>query len=144
MRKIFTKQFNGLKIVAGPTEVEEVSVASWLAQEDIEIVGVSGHVLNVQPDENDGHAFIQVELSQTAVILSDGGILVVNAAEHWNTAPAGVAETNANVAVAFPAGYAIPVKEEGHLYINIRSENKTAGFSTFRWGFIVYYTKKGH
>ena len=143
-KRIFTKQIGGLKIVSGATEVEDNAVTSWLAQDDIEVLGVTGYCLSTVPSENDGWAFIEVELSQTGELFKDGSIMTVCAQEGWNTTPAGVTQCNGHQAIAFPTGSAIPIKEEGHLYINMRSENKTAGMSTFRWGFTVYYTKKGY
>ncbi len=143
-KRIFTKETSGLKIVSGATEVEENAIVSWLMQEDIEVLGATGYCISVLPSENDGWAFLEVELSQAGVLSEDGAILRVAGQEGWNTTPAGVTQCSGHNAIAFPAGFTIPVKEEGHLYINMRGENKTAGFSTFRWGFIIYYTKKGY
>ncbi len=142
-KRIFTKPFTGIQIVAGPTEVEVPASQSWLAQEDIEVVGVSGWALNTVPDENDGFAYLIVELSQTGDLDQPGSILKLCAQEGWNTVPQGIHTANAHNAVVFPAGFTIPVKEEGHLYINMKYENKSAGISTFQFGFIVYYTKRG-
>ena len=143
-KRIFTKTFEGMQIVAGGVETEENGVQSWLAQDDIEVLGVSGHALCTQPDENDGFSYLVAELSQTGVLGQDGAILKVLAQEGWNTVPQGIHAVAGHVTIAFPAGATIPVKEEGHLYINLRFNNKSAGMSVFRYGFIVYYTKKGY
>ncbi|GAI54173.1 unnamed protein product, partial [marine sediment metagenome] len=69
-------------------------------------------------------------------------ILMAQAGEGWNTAPAGISQDNGNVTVRFPAGLAIPVREEGYLFINATGWGKSAGDSAYYWEVIVYYIKK--
>ncbi|GAH95342.1 unnamed protein product [marine sediment metagenome] len=141
-RRIFTKVFSQMVSLTGVAPTSEPADLSWLVQEDIEVIGASISIQNQTPSENDGNAFCEVELSQVGIRSQDGAILAGKAEEWWNTAPAGIAITNCNVAVTFPQGFAIPVKEEGYLYINGYGSGKTAGTSVFLYKVMVYYTKK--
>ncbi len=142
-KRIFTKVFSGEVSAVGPLVVDEGALAAWLIQyESIEVIGALGCIQLDAPSNNDGTSFAIIELSQVGVFGLDAAILAVSAAEHWNTAPAGISQAGGNVAVAFPSGSAIPVKEEGYLYINSRVVGKSAGVSVYNWEVIVYYTKK--
>lgn len=142
-KRIFTKSFQGAVTVTGSVEEPQNALAIWLLQEDIEIIGAEITLGSLMPSENDGFALCELELSQTGVWAEDGNILKAHAGEGWNTTPAGIDQANANVVITFPQGLAIPVKEEGHLYINASGRNKTAGASVFKYEVIVYYTKRG-
>ncbi|MBA7589215.1 hypothetical protein ES708_31296 [subsurface metagenome] len=48
---------------------------------------------------------------------------------------------NGNVSINFPSGVAIPVKEEGYLFVNAKAVGKSAGTSGYSFGVTVYYTK---
>ncbi|MBA7712688.1 hypothetical protein ES703_121675 [subsurface metagenome] len=144
MRRIFTKVWNGFVAVQTTDELTENGYRSWLAQEPIEIIGASMSIVNKIPSENDGFAFLGLELSQVGLIGQDGAILKCAAEEGWNTTPAGVDKVGGHIAVTFPAGYTVPVKEEGYLYLNLEMIGKSAGASVFEFEVIIYYTKKGH
>ncbi|MBA7551992.1 hypothetical protein ES705_44543 [subsurface metagenome] len=142
-KRIFTKVFSGSVIVAAaPTD--EGAWESWLIQyEAIEVIGAQAKILSTMPSENDGFAYAEVELSQVGVRRQEGAILSVAAGEGWNTTPAGINQVNGHQVVTFPAGFAVPVKEEGYLYINTGGRGKSAGDSVFEYEVIVFYTKKG-
>lgn len=142
-KRIFTKVLSGTRGVVTTGVIPEGAVASWLAQEDIEVIGAEIAVVSDKPSENDGFAWCQIELSQVGIWSQDGLILKASASEGWNTTPAGVDQTNGHAIVAFPQGFAVSVKEEGYLYINTIGCGKTAGESTFYWSCIIYYTKRG-
>jgi hypothetical protein len=91
--------------------------------------------------QNDGQVWAKVELSQTAVPSRDGQILEAKAGAQWNTTPAGVCQDNGHAIVTFPAGYTIPVKEEGYLHVNFDAQGKTAGMDEWRYKVIVWYIK---
>jgi len=141
-RRIFTKVFQGC--VMATTDVLEYVDAkeAHLVQEDIEVIGAEATAYSTLPSENDGWAFIEVELSQVGRVHKDGAILAVSSSEGWNTTPAGITRANGHVAIAFPSGLAIPVKEEGYLYINTVSTGKSAGTSMFNYWIAVHYIKK--
>ncbi|MBA7550596.1 hypothetical protein ES705_43115 [subsurface metagenome] len=144
-KRIFTKRFSG-RISCGfgdPAIVSKNAIESWLVQEDMEVVGASIAVGPSVPSENDGYTYCAVELSQVGIAGLDGSILTGYACEGWNTTPAGITQVAANVAISFPNGTAIPVKEEGYLYINCKFVGKSAGESFYDYGVTVYYTKKG-
>ncbi|MBA7587914.1 hypothetical protein ES708_29961 [subsurface metagenome] len=116
---------------------------SWLVQEDIEVIGAQATIYLVSPSENDGFSSVDLELSQVGIPAQDGAILSVNATEGWNTTPAGISTTNGIASVFFPPGFAVPVKEEGYLYVNSVGVGKSAGVSMYDYEIIVFYTKKG-
>ncbi|MBA7575142.1 hypothetical protein ES708_16963 [subsurface metagenome] len=140
-KRVFTKIFRGEINVelAMPTIVN--GFFSWLVQEDIELVGAEISLQNDMPSENDGFATCELELSQTGLIGGDGAILDAKAMEGWNTVPQGICNQNAHVVLVLPQGVAIPIKEEGHLYLNTRGYGKTADLSYFEYCVIIYYTK---
>ena len=142
-KRIFTKVFtNTLGAPTGDTAYN--AFESWLVQyEAIEVIGVQASVWSVAPSENDGFATCDVEVSQVGVIAQEGAILSVHAGEGWNTTPAGICREQGQLAVTFPGGFAVPVKEEGYIYINGKTVGKSAGASTFDYEVVVYYTKKG-
>jgi hypothetical protein len=142
-KKVFTKVFHGQVVASGTDRVVENAVHTWLAQEDIEVVGVQSSIVSTTPSENDGFSSAEVELSQVGVIDTDGALSKVVASDGWNTTPAGICATAGHTEVAFAPALAIPVKEEGYLYINTSSLGKTAGLSVYSYSVIVFYTKKG-
>ncbi len=139
--KVFTKVFNGVIAVSGAQDVDEPARDALLVQEDIDIIGASLTLASVVPSENDGFASCYVELSQTGITKQDGLVLGGHAMEGWNTTPAGIMVDNCNVTLVLPAGKTIPVKEEGHLYINVYRTGKSAGVSVFSYVLTVFYTK---
>ncbi|MBA7587384.1 hypothetical protein ES708_29413 [subsurface metagenome] len=141
MKKVFTKVFSGGLAVSGAQEIEKNAMVSWLAQEDIEVVAAQISLKSTQPSENDGFASVVLELSQVGVLGLDGAILVAQAGEGWNTTPAGICETNADVVLALPSGLTVPVKEEGYLFLNAMTRGKSAGMSVFGYQAIIFYTK---
>ncbi len=142
-KRIFTKVFNGAITAELAVPKTDNAIMSWLAQEDIEVVGASATIYSYQPSENDGQAEALIELSQVGIIAQDGAILQVAAHEDWNTTPAGICLTTQQATVMFPQGSAVPIKEEGYLYINAMSVGKTAGLSSFQYTVTVYYIKRG-
>ncbi len=142
-KRIFTRVYEGTVGATGTALVEEPAKESWLLQEDIEVIGAEIALINQAPSENDGFAVVFAELSQTAIRGQDGAILVGQAYEGWNTTPAGVDVIAAHPIVSFPQGFAVPVKEEGYLYVNTAYIGKSAGVSIFHYEVVVYYTKKG-
>ncbi len=143
MKRIFTKVFSGTVGAISAGTIPHNAIESWLVQEDIEVIGAEIALVNSAPSENDGFAHCAIELSQVGIFSQDGIILKGVASEGWNTVPQGLAQTNANVAVTFPDGLAVPIKEEGYLYVNAVTYGKTAGESVFSYAIIAYYTKKG-
>jgi len=144
MKRILTKVFEGYHLVAAEGVLPATgTIDKWLLQEAIEVIGAEIVIESTTPSENDGFAQLLLELSQAGAFGNDGAILAGGAGEGWNTVPQGIQGTNANVAIAFPAGYAVPVRDEGYLYINYRSRGKSANVSEFHYEVIVHYIKKG-
>ncbi|MBA7586449.1 hypothetical protein ES708_28447 [subsurface metagenome] len=142
-KRVFTRIAKGYVHAELTVEAEQTGIYSWLLQEDIEIVGVVMSLYSAIPSENDGFASVNLELSQTAEYGQAGAVASVNATEGWNTVPQGISGTSNVTVVNFPVGLSIPVKEEGHLYVNALSVGKSAGVSTFVFEVIIYYTMKG-
>ncbi|MBA7587287.1 hypothetical protein ES708_29312 [subsurface metagenome] len=143
MKRVFTKIFEEDLVVVEPSEKVVGAVWTWLIQEDIDVIAAAISIQRTTPSENDGFSFGCIELSQVGVYGQDGAILAAQAGEGWNTTPAGICEANGHAVLALPQGYAVPVKEEGYLYVNSKSRGKTAGGSEYHYQVIVYYTKKG-
>ncbi|MBA7542010.1 hypothetical protein ES705_34326 [subsurface metagenome] len=142
-KRVFTRIAKGQVQVSTSFVIEHTGVYSWLLQEDIEVVGVNMSLWCALPSENDGFASCNLELSQTAEYGQSGAIAAVSSTEGWNTTPAGICQTNGKLALNFPVGLSVPVKEEGHLYVNAEGLGKSAGTSTFSFEVIIYYTMKG-
>jgi hypothetical protein len=142
-KRVFTKVFHGQVVAEDAMVVQVNSKETWLAQEDIEVIGVQASMLNTQPSENDGMATAEVELSQVGKLDADGAIIKVVATEWWNTAPPGIGIGNGHTELSFSPTLSIPIKEEGLLYINTSCIGKTAGMSVFSYSVLVFYTKKG-
>ncbi|MBA7542381.1 hypothetical protein ES705_34702 [subsurface metagenome] len=144
-KRIFTKRFMGTVAYDSgpPPDIGFNAIDSWLAQEDIEVLGAAITVVPDSPSENDGYTWCAIELSQVGIYGQDGAILQAVAMEGWNTTPAGISVAVGNMSVSFPDGEVIPVREEGILYINSRGYGKSAGQSGYSYSVTVYYTKKG-
>ncbi|MBA7589087.1 hypothetical protein ES708_31162 [subsurface metagenome] len=140
-KKIFTKVFKNVFAAEKLGTTIFDALETWLLQEDIEVIGASAVLGNELPSENDGYSHGYVELSQVGKGGMDGALLKVTAGEGWNTAPPGICRNNGHVFVTFPAGFAVPVKEEGYLYINAEVDGKSAGVDGYGYEVIVYYTK---
>ena len=145
-RRIFTKVL-GAQVTAPtqpiPAAAPQEAIVSWLVQEDIEIIAAALMIGSQVPNENDGFAMCEAELSQTSQTRSEGIILNGVAGEGWNTTPAGIDQANCNHGVTFPQGMAIPVKEEGYVYLNAVCVGKTAATSVFDVRGTIYYIKRG-
>ncbi|GAI68393.1 unnamed protein product, partial [marine sediment metagenome] len=111
MKRIFTKVFSGVIPVETTTPSQVNALLTWLAQEDIDVIGAEALVSCGLPSENDGWSYCVVELSQVGVHGEDGVILKAVASEGWNTTPAGIVKADGHAFVTFPAGYSVPVKE---------------------------------
>jgi hypothetical protein len=143
MKRVFTKIFEDYVSASGVPPVKNDAALSWLLQEDIEVIAAVINIQCVTPSENDGFSNCVVELSQVGLFAQNGTILSGRAGEGWNTTPAGILQTNCNIAMVFEAGMAVPVREEGYLHINTEAGGKSAGISIFYYTVTVYYTKKG-
>ena len=142
MKRVFTKEFHGEATALAPGWITAPAKETWLAQEDIEVVAAELNIYISEPSENDGFGAAEIELSQVGVAEQDGVILKAVCSEGWNTTPAGITATNGHAFLSFPAGYAIPVREEGTIYLHLRVLGKSAGITMSRYGAIIYYTKK--
>lgn len=146
-KRIFTHKVDfNQKTVAAGTSLTYNADNAWLMQEDIDVIGVEIQIDMTNHVGNDGMGLAVIEVSQSGKYGEDGLIARVNGISEWNTAPAfGGARQPNQVVVMFPAGHAIPVKQEGHIYTNgyYNAVTLTAGNLTFAGTAIIYYTKKG-
>jgi len=146
-RKIFTKYFVTPPgdIAHGVTTVENAAW-SWLMQEDIEVIGAQMATEFTEMPANDGYCLSHAELSQTGIIGREGAILEAIAYAWWNTTPAGIALVAQTLSVVFPAGFTVPVKEEGYLYVNrnLNGAQLSAGTAQVMSYGQIWYVKKGH
>ncbi|MBA7591184.1 hypothetical protein ES708_33336 [subsurface metagenome] len=142
-RRIFTKYMTGEFSDQGTTWKEKLALDSWLLQEDIEVIGFQLGTKVEMADQNDNLTEVIGELSQTAIFGQDGVIGQVCGAHLWNSVPASVDRECPTSLVMFPEGLAIPVKEEGHIYLN--AIVKGAALTHAQWSAwaIIYYIKRG-
>ncbi|MBA7587194.1 hypothetical protein ES708_29212 [subsurface metagenome] len=142
MKRIFTKRFFGNVEATGTFPLVTTERAD-LQEEDIEVIGAEISLACTQRSQNDGDSSCMLEVSQTSTIRQQGCFLTGTAIEGWNTTPAGIERNTANVAVMFPDGFAVPIREEGNIYINASAWGKSAGTSTYGYDVTIFYTKKG-
>ncbi len=142
-RRIFTKYLAGTARDESSAWVENNAVASWLLQEDVEVIGFQLGTKVLIADQNDDLAEIIGELSQTGIMSQEGVVGQVAGAHLWNSVPASVDRECPVVTAMFPEGLAIPVKEEGHLYINATAKGANATHTTWIVWAVIYYTKRG-
>lgn len=146
-KRIFTHKVDfSQKTVAAGTSLTYNADTAWLMQEDIEVIGVEVQIDMTDHVANDGMGLAVIEVSQSGTYGGDGLIARVNGISEWNSVPAfGGARQPGAVVVMFPAGHAIPVKQEGYIYMNgyYNAVTLTAGNFIFAGSAIIYYTKKG-
>ncbi len=140
-RRIFTKYLSGTAMDQSQGWVEDNAIDTWLVQEDIEVIGFQLGVRALISDQNDNLAEITGELSQTGVMSQEGVIGQVQNAHYWNSVPASVDRECQAPIVMFPQGLAVPVKEEGHLYLNATCKGAIGTHMTWLVWAIIYYTK---
>ncbi len=142
-RRIFTKYMSGVTADEAEAWTEDNAIASWLIQEDIEVIGFELGTKMLIGDQNDDLGEIIGELSQTGIMSQDGVIGQVAGAHYWNSVPASVDRECPTAIAMFPQGLAIPVKEEGHLYINAAAKGAIGTHNTWVVWAVIYYTKRG-
>ncbi len=142
-RRIFTKHLSGTARDEAEAWVENNAIASWLLQEDIEVIGYQVLTEVLIADQNDDLAEIIAEVSQVGIFGQDGTIGMVSGAHLWNSIPQSVDRECPVVTAMFPEGLAIPVKEEGYIYLNAIAKGALATHTTWLVRANIYYTKRG-
>ncbi|MBA7592921.1 hypothetical protein ES708_35123 [subsurface metagenome] len=142
-KRIFTKHLSGTARDESTGWLQQDAIQSWLVQEDIEVIGFQLITQVLIADQNDDLAEIIGELSQTGLFGQEGLIGQVTGAHLWNSVPASVDRECPVVTVMFPEGLAIPVKEEGHIYINATAKGAAATHTTWLIRATIYYIKRG-
>lgn len=143
-QKVFTKNLNASLEQVGAGSSQALADASWLMEEDIEIIGIVMDAQLLSSPGNDGFSHGVGWLSQSAEAgVLEGRLAHVGAQLEWNTAPAFGTRTTQIATLMLPPGYTIQIKEEGHLYLNMNMENSGAGNCTLFVQAIVYYVKRG-
>ena len=143
-KRVFTKYMAGGHVGAAGTTTEDIGADRWTVQEDIDIIGVE--IFAVVPGEslgNDGFCDGLAEISQVGARLADGCIASVMPSAQWNTSPAAVQCHTDHVVVMLPEGHAVPIREEGTVYLNLcmYAALLSAGTPEVNAHAIVYYTK---
>jgi len=143
VKRIFTWQTAQSKAVPATSGVALQIMATFLAQEDVIIIGaaIHAHHQGTAIIGNDGIAAMGVELTPQAAFMKEGGILYAIASQIWNTTPAAVQINDQAVTIMFPEGYGIPVKEEGIINVLVEHMNSTAAIVGFVADVTLYYVK---
>jgi hypothetical protein len=114
---------------------------SFLAEEDIVVVGSKlGCFCNV-PNENDGLGQFYCELSQNGIPEKPGMINQAMAFDYWNTSPAGVQTSPETNVIMFPEGRGVSLREGESIYLHAHGYGKTAGDCSFIMNAILFYVK---
>ena len=142
-KRIFTKYMAGATADEAEAWIEDNALDTWLMQEDIGVIGFQLGARAMISDQNDNLAEIVGELSQAGLMSQDGVVGQVANAHYWNTVPQSVDRECQTPLVMFPEGLAIPVREEGHLYLNAACKGAIGTHMTWLVWAIVYYTKRG-
>jgi hypothetical protein len=153
-KRIFTKYLQAtgcaLPITGGPVDFLHFPANQfWLVQEDIEVVGVelTGGIGSAWVEMVKGSGEFHVDISQVGLLGQDG--VIANIRGVWTAGQipnvAGV-WGDTKVVVMFPPDGAVPVKEEGYVYMNlyVNCYNGDAGkFLSAQAYAIIYYIKRG-
>ncbi len=145
-RRVFTEILVApAQTVAGGAAAILNSYASYVAQEDIEVVGVELTIMPQGSLGNDGFCVAVAELSQAGQYNADGVVLQATMTQSWNTAPAFGDERPVTEIIVFPDGDAVPVREEGtlNLHLQLVATDLTAGNFVVGVTAVIYYVKKG-
>lgn len=146
MRKIFTKNMGGYVGTTGGGEIKP-SADSWVVQEDIDIIGVDIIAECIFGITVNGFVHTNVEVSQAGSQTKDGAILrCKTGALQWNAIGQGGGGLGMCVdqkIVMFPEGYAISVKEEGHVNVHLQIETPVGEVADLYAWVQIYYVKKG-
>lgn len=144
-KRIFCKTLGWIKVAdEGDTDWHTVlGAAAFLAQEDIEIVGVyiCAHMCSM--NQNDNVTTLYGEISQHGNLSQDGAILYVQSVSAWNTAPAFGYYFPGEHTIMFPEGRTIPIKEEGVVYLHAHYQGVVTGTTSLSIHAHIFYTKKG-
>lgn len=142
-KRIFTKQFHEAATTVPAVISVFEALAIWRPQEDIEIIGwyMSAWIQDLLA--NDGNITWVAELSQVGVLNQDGVIGCVTCTGTQNTAPNFGDLGYETLGLIFPAGFAIPIREEGAVYMNceILATDLAVGTPVCNVHGAVYYTK---
>jgi len=145
VRRVFTwAHLETVALPASPGILDVTTIATLLAQEDITIIGAELKVnagVGVCFIANDGYTGVRAELTPQSSEEKEGSLLSAYGAEVWNTAPASVQIDSGDSKVMFPAGYGIPVKEEGVINLLVRGTNTSAAETGMAVLARIYYVK---
>ena len=128
--------------IEGTPWVYTLSADQFLAQEDIDIIGLELNLEICEINENDSVTMAYAEISQNGNWAQDGSIMREQVNLTWNTTPAFGHYMKGFRSLMFPAGLAIPLKEEGILYMHVQSAGGSAGISYLSVHCNVFYTKR--
>lgn len=117
--KIYTRRLAAAVVAPFGVATEYQAADFWLVQDDIEIVGA---YLGISASLADilcmGGGCVHADLSQVGLLDQDGQILQGMAEVIPDIATNFGQSGQLNIAVMFPAGLRIPVREEGYIYLN--------------------------
>lgn len=145
-KRVFTKNMNALVSTLGGIEVK-TGADVWIPQEDIEIIGsqVDSELLCNFAVNGIIHAI--VDLSLAPGMSQDGDINFLHTvALQWNVVGqggGGVGSLGDNAVVMFPAGYSIPVKEDGHVNLHLLIETPAGETGDLYANVRIYYLRVG-
>lgn len=129
-------------IAADPNWVYVLSADQFVAQDDIDLVGVELNVEMCAFNQNDNFTMAYGELSQNGNWAQDGSILRGQCTAAWNSSPAFGYYVPSFRTVIFPYNCAIPIKEEGNVYLHVQYQGASAGTTSLGVHANLYYVKR--
>lgn len=141
-KRLFTHHMQFALVIAGADWVYTPSADQFLAQENLDIIGLELNIELCSYNQNDSVSMAYVEISQNGNWNQDGMLMREQAVAAWNTAPAFGYYVKGFRSQFFPAGYAVPLKEEGVLYMHVQSQGAAAGTTSLAVHCNVFYAKR--
>lgn len=138
-KRVYTHHLSANIETTTAATVEGKGMASFVAEEDVLLIGWVFEACHPQMNQNDGESIMDVALVENAVSLIDriDGVLEV-----WNTAPPFGQVQHASHVVMFPEGYGIHLSEGESIAMNLKLQGKSAGTCYGEAGGALFYVRE--
>ena len=138
-KRVYTHHLSGNIETASAATVSEKNVSSFVAQEDVLVIGWVLEACHPIMNQNDGESLFDLALVENDVNLIDR---IDGCLEVWNTAPAFGQSPHLSHVVMFPEGYGIHLSEGESISMDISIHGKSAGTSYGEAGGCIYYVRE--
>ncbi|MBA7555237.1 hypothetical protein ES705_47893 [subsurface metagenome] len=139
-KQIFTQHLGASFNAEGLDYVTTIP-QTFVAQEDLKLIGCSIWVRLGAISQNDGESKCEAELSQNGVSDQPGTIAKAGAYEQWNTAPPFGVVNHENIVTMFAGDNFIRLAEADVVNLIVSGHGKSAGVSNYLVSARLYYIK---